>query len=396
MTKTTSRHLLDMLASLPDPRKEKGKRHPLKAILALAIIAMMSGYRSYAAIAEYGRNYKTLRKALGFRHKKTPCAATLYNVFRRLDLDALETTLTQWVMSALEDFGWRDEGGLTGVGIDGKTLRGSKKQSAKVTHLMSVVSHELGITIAQKAMSEKTHEVPVSREILKAFDVSGKVVTTDALLTQRSFCESILASGGDYVLPVKENQKEMFQAIERLFRPSSDAKTLQVSAYQRLEAEHNDWGERLDGAETLDKAHGRIEIRRLTASTALNTYLRWPGVAQVFEYTYQRKNLRTGQTSTQTHYGITSLGSSIASASELMSLRRGHWAIENKSHYIRDVVLGEDASQVRYAMIPAIMAALRNTALSILRLAGYKSITSAMRYFAAHPKKALNLLKNNF
>ncbi len=90
MTRKPSRHLLDMLASLPDPRKEKGKRHPLKAILALAIIAMMSGYRSYAAIAEYGRTYKMLRKALGFRHKKTPCAATLYNLFRRFDIDALE------------------------------------------------------------------------------------------------------------------------------------------------------------------------------------------------------------------------------------------------------------------------------------------------------------------
>ena len=305
---------------------------------------MMSGYRSYAAIAEYGRTYKTLRKALGFSHKKTPCAATLYNLFHRLDIDALEQTLTQWVASALEDFGWGDEGGLTAVAIDGKTLRGSKKQDAKITHWMSVVSHELGITLTQKAMSKKTHEVPVSREILKAFDVSGKVVTADALLTQRSFCESVLALGGDYVLPVKANQKEMFQAIQRLFQPSPDAKTFQ-SAYQRLLAEHRDWGETLDTVETLEKAHGRIEARRLTASTALNAYLRWPGVSQVFEYTYERKDLRTGKTSSQTQYSITSLESRGVSASDLMSLRRGHWSIENKSHWVRDMVLGEDGSQ---------------------------------------------------
>ena len=173
MTRTTSRHLLDMLTTLPDPRKEKGKRHPLKAILALAVIAIMSGYRSYAAIAEYGRTYKTLRKGLGFRHKQTPCAATFYNLFRRLDINALEATLTRWVVAALEDFGWGAEGGLTGVAIDGKPLRVSKKQGAKITHLMSVVSRELGITLVQKAMAEKTHEVPVLREILKAFDVSG-------------------------------------------------------------------------------------------------------------------------------------------------------------------------------------------------------------------------------
>ena len=317
MTRTDSRHLLDMLASVPDPRKEKGKRHPLKAILALAVIAMMSGYRSYAAIAEYGRTYKVLRKALGFRHKKTPCAATLYNLFHRLDINALEETLTQWTLAVLENFGWRSEGSLTAVAIDGKTLRGSRKQSAKLTHLMSVVSHQLGITLTQKAMSEKSHELPTSLEILKSFDVSGKVVTADALLTQRSFCESVLASGGDYVLPVKENQKEMFQAIERLFQPPPDAKTFQ-SAYQRLQAEHQDWQETLDTIETSEKAHGRIEIRRLTASTALNTYLQWPGIAQVFEYTYQRKHPRTGEVASKTQYGITSLQNSVATAADLL------------------------------------------------------------------------------
>ena len=161
MTRKPSRHLLDMLASVADPRKEKGKRHPLRAILGLAIIAMMSGYRSYAAIAEYGRTYKAVRKALGFTYKKTPCAATFYNLFHRLDIDALEAVLTQWASSALKDLGWGSQGGLTAVAIDGKTLRGSKKQGAKFTHLMSVVSHELGITLTQKAMSEKTHEVPV-------------------------------------------------------------------------------------------------------------------------------------------------------------------------------------------------------------------------------------------
>jgi len=383
-----------MLASLPDPRKEKGKRHPLKAILALAIIAIMSGYRSYAAIAEYGRTYKMLRKALGFKHKNTPCAATLYNLFRRFDVDALEQVLTQWVAVRLEDFGWGSQGRLTAVAIDGKTLRGSKKQDAKITHLMSVVSHELGITLTQKAMSEKTHEVPVSREILQAFDVSQKVVTADALLTQRSFSQAILAAGGDYVLPIKANHKQVYEDIERLFRRPTEA-TFQM-AYNTLKAEHQDWEETLDTHQTREQSHGRIEIRRLTASTALNEYINWPGLRQVFEYIYIRKNPKTGETSCQTHYGITSLEPKRATAADLLRLKRGHWAIENKSHYLRDVILGEDASQVRCGTIPAVMAALRNTALSILRLAGYQAIVKTMRYFAANPKQALTLVKNDF
>lgn len=394
MTRKPSRHLLDMLSKVPDPRKEKGKRHPLRAILALAIIAIMSGYRSYAAIAEYGRTYKMLRKSLGFRHKKTPCAATLYNLFRRLDINALEAVLTQWVAVGLADLGWGSQGGLTAVAIDGKTLRGSKKQNAKLTHLLSVVSHELGVTLTQKPMSAKTHEVPVSREILKAFDVSGKVVTADALLTQRSFCASILALGGDYVLPVKANHKQAYEDIERLFR--RPAETTFQTAYNLLKAEHQDWGETLETIETVDESHGRLETRRLTASTALNEYIGWPGVRQVFEQTYTRKNRHTGEVSCQTHYGITSLEPQRATPADLLRIKRGHWAIENKSHYLRDVILGEDASQVRCGAIPAVMAALRNTALSLLRLAGYDAITPTMRYFAAHPKQALTLLKNNF
>ena len=251
MTRTKSRHLLDMLADVPDPRKKKGKRHPLRAILALTIIAGICGYKSYSTIAEWGRTYDdTLTQALGFTHKKTPCAATLYNVFRRLDVQALEETLTKWATHALESFR-PSESHLTGVTIDGKTLRGSRKQNAKLTHLMSVVSHELGITLTQKAMSEKTHEIPVSREILKAFDVRGKVVTADALLTQRAFCESAIAMGGDYVLPVKANQKEVFHDIQCLFPRPGDVET--NTGYRRFQAEHREWAKRLTLPKRLKK-----------------------------------------------------------------------------------------------------------------------------------------------
>ena len=128
----------------------------------------------------------------------------------------------------------------------------------------------------------------------------------------------------------------------------------------------------------------------------INEYIEWPEVRQVFEYTYSRKHPRTGEVSCQTHYGITSLEPNRATAADLLRLKRGHWAIENKSHWLRDVILGEDSSQVRCGTIPAVMAALRNTALSILRLAEYEAITPTMRHFAAHPKQALTLLKDNF
>ena len=139
-----------------------------------------------------------------------------------------------------------------------------------------------------------------------------------------------------------------------------------------------------------------METRRLTCSTMLNEYLDWPGLQQVFEYTTERKNIATGDTEIYKQYGITSLSPERATAADLLKYKRGHWTIENRSHWIRDVVFGEDASQVRAADIPAIMAALRNTAIALLRFAGHTHIAKTTRYLAAKPKQALKLLTHVF
>ena len=142
MTKPTSRHLLDILAEVPDSRNNRGKRHPLSAILALAVLAMMAGCRSYAAIAEWGRTYHTdLPKALGFTHTKTPCASTLHYVFKDLDVSALENRITQWAITVFEDLPTQTN--TQALAIDGKTLCGSDKHNAPIRHLLSVVSHQL-------------------------------------------------------------------------------------------------------------------------------------------------------------------------------------------------------------------------------------------------------------
>ena len=394
MKKTTDRcHLLNILSEVPDPRKEKGKRHPLSAILALGIIAHLAGCKSYTAVAEYGRSHDELREALGFRHAKTPCAATFHNVLKSLDAEALTEKLTHWATLGFESFR-PSEGSLTGVSIDGKTLRQSKRHGAPRAHLLSVVSHELGITLRQKALSEKDHEIPGSLDMLAMFDVSGKVLTTDALLTQRRFSEAVCLSGGDYLLPVKGNHQTLLADIERVFQ--HPAETPFQTGYEILKAEHQEDGEHLDTHQSIETRHGRIDTRRLTCSTMLNTYLDWPGVQQVFEYTTQRQNITTGAIEIHKQYGITSLSAERASAADLLKYKRGHWSIENRSHWIRDVVFGEDASEVRCGDIPAVMAVLRNTALAILRFAGYTHISKTMRLLAGKPKQALKLLTNTF
>ena len=387
MTKTESRHLITILAEVPDPRNAKGKRHPLCAILALAVLAIMCGYRSYSAIAEWGRTYASdVVKALGFTRAQTPCAATLHNLFKRLDIAQLEGALTQWSVETLESHPVACA--PIAVAIDGKTLRGSGKQQATVSHLLSVVSHQLGVTLTQKAVDTKTNEIPISTEILSAFDVQGKIVTTDALLTQRDFCSKVCALDADYVVPVGLNHKQLHHDIRCLFDPPTATQPPQPTLQQM----HTELNQTLDTYQTVDKSHGRIETRTLTASTALNAYIEWPAVEQVFQYSYERIEVSTGQVKQKTQYGITSLSPTQASAKDLLTLRRGHWAIENKSHWVRDVVLGEDASQVRCGVIPQVMAALRNTAIAVLRFADYQSISQAMRYCAAHPQHAFNLI----
>ena len=200
----------------------------------------------------------------------------------------------------------------------------------------------------------------------------------------------------DYVLPVKANQKLTYQDIQRLFEPESPPKNdVDPQAYQAriFETLHHEAKAHTDTASTVEKAHGYITTRTLTTSTLLNEHLTWPGLAQVYEYRSERKHIRTQKITHHVQYGITSLSPHQATAKRLLQIRRGHWAIENLSHRTRDVLLGEDASQVRCANIPQVMAALRNTVLTLLRICGYTHIAKALRFFAARPTEALKIIQ---
>ena len=271
---------------MPDPRKKKGKRHPLKAILGLIVIGLMCNQKSYTAIATWGRTQPKLAKALDFRDAKTPCAATFHNLLKNLNTLDLEHSLTQWVTQTYQGLPPVFASRLTAVSIDGKTLRGSKDpETGNPTHLLAAVSHELGIPLAQCAVSEKTNEgFPISRQLLKAFDVRQKVVTTDALLTQRRFCEEIIAHEADYLLPVKGNQKGVYQDIQDLFEPFSETETQEVQT-RRFASLHTQEGAHLDTHIAVEKAHGFLTTRTLTASTLLTEHSDWPGLAQVYQYT---------------------------------------------------------------------------------------------------------------
>jgi predicted transposase YbfD/YdcC len=370
------RPLIEVLAEMPDLRSRRGKRHPLSAILAMACCAMLCGYRSYSALAEWGRNYGTgIAQALGFTHN-TPCAATLHTIFRQVDRDDLEARLGTWAESVVVSPP-AASAGEGAVALDGKTLRGSQKPGAPGVHLLSALSHHVGLTLTQQAVDAKTNDITQVETVVRQLVLKDRVVTMDALLTQRHVAQAIVDEGGDYVMIVKENQPQLRADIELVF-------TLPPA------------GDRQETARTVDIGHGRIEQRNITTSEALVGYSTWPGLAQVFELGRHVIIQKTGQERVEVVYGVTSLSSERATPGRVLDLVRGHWSIENKSHWVRDVTFDEDRSQVRCGSIPQVMAALRNTAIGLLRWAGHTNIAAACRRLAAQPAQALALIGIEF
>jgi predicted transposase YbfD/YdcC len=371
------RPLIEVFSDIPDVRKSRGKRHPLSAILALSCCAMLCGSRSYSAIAEWGRNYGSeIAHALGFTHT-TPCASTLHTIFGRLDREGFEATLGVWADSVVTHTPATPETPEAAMAVDGKTLRGSKKQGAPGTHLLSVLAHRLGLTLTQQAVAAKTNEIKEVETVLRQIVLTGRVVTMDALLTQRQVAQTIVNAGGDYVMIVKENQPQLKADIELVF-------TMPPA------------GDRQESVRTVDVGHGRIETRNLTTSEALVGYSDWPGLAQVFEVGRHVITKKTGTEQVEVVYGATSLSPERATPGRVLERVRGHWAIENKSHWVRDVTFDEDRSQVRCGNIPQVMAALRNTAIGLLRWAGHTNIAAACRRLAAQPAQALALIGIEF
>jgi predicted transposase YbfD/YdcC len=199
--------------------------------------------------------------------------------------------------------------------------------------------------------------LPEAAALLADLDLAGRLVTGDALYCQRALCAQVVGAGGDYVLLVKGNQPTLLADIELVLAAPPP-------------------GEATATARQIDVGHGRRETRRLWATAALAGYSDWPGLGQVGKV--ERVVRARGATTRETRHFVTSLGPE-AGADRLLATVRGHWGIENRLHWVRDVTLGEDASRVRSGNAPQIMAALRNAVLSLLRLRGCTNIAAGLR-----------------
>lgn len=204
--------LTDYLAKIPDPRKARGIRHSLMALLSLSVCAALCGIVTFEGIAGWSQTLtEQALRVLGFRRGKPPSEPTIRRLLQSINTDLVDRYLTQWVIKKLQ------EGSISSIALDGKTLRGSYDGEGKPLHLLSAIVHKQGVVVAQKKVPDKTNEIPMVKTLLKNLDLEGTVVTSDAMHTQNKTASFLVEKKkADYVMTVKDNQKTLKDHLQSL------------------------------------------------------------------------------------------------------------------------------------------------------------------------------------
>jgi predicted transposase YbfD/YdcC len=358
--------LLAVLARAADPRRRRGVRHRLAVILGLALCAVMAGARSFTAIAEWAADAdeQTLQ-AFGVTGR-VPSESTFRRTLQRMDADAFDDLAGAWAQHATRP----EPKQRRVIAVDGKTLRGSASAAEPGGHLLAALDHANGAVLGQVQVGAKTNEIPMFPVLLERIDITGAVITADALHAQRGHAEHLAGRGAHYLFTVKRNQPALFAQLASL-------------PWRQVPVAH----------QSRERGHGRDERRTLKV-TAVAAGLAFPHAAQAIQIVRRRKLAGKKKWSRETVSAITSLAATQASPAQLASITRGHWAIEDRLHWVRDMDHDEDRSPIRTASGPRIMASLRNLAITILRLAGAASIAAALRYHARRPDRPLRTIMN--
>ena len=347
MNQPTEASILTHFANLDDPRDERGKDHRLLDIIAITICAVICGAESWVDIELYGRSKQEwLGTFLSLGHG-IPSHDTFARVFARLDPEQMQECFMSWITAISQ----LSRGEV--VAIDGKTVRHSydRTQSKGAIHIVSAWASANRLVLGQRKVDAKSNEISAIPQLLQMLALEGCIVTIDAMGTQKEIARAIIDQGADYVLALKGNQGGLFEDVQWLFD--------QAQATQFQDVAH-------DFAQTMDKGHGRIEIRRCwTLSKSELDYLsqkpQWRGLQTVVMLQSERRT--HGHVSTETRYYISSLESH---AAKIAAAIRTHWTVENHLHWVLDVSFDEDACRIRKDHAPQNFSLLRHIALNLL------------------------------
>ena len=369
--------LREWLARVPDPRRPRGRWHPLEFVLALAVCAFTAaGHDSPSAIADWAAGCsREALLALGGRPDPLtrkiwpPCERTFRRVFIKADDGAVNDAVHGY-LAAVPQAGPEGLPGATRrereqrrsaaqarrppvpgllpqAAADGKAVRGATRPDGSQVHLMSAFHVGEGRTLAQREVGAKTNEIPELAPTLEGLDLTGMVITLDALHAQRAAATLITSGhGGHYIMFVKANQPALLAQVTAALA-GTDGQFAEAS-----------WAEE-------GKGHGRKERRSIRTAPAAG--IDWPGSAQVMRIRRDAGPTHGHWTSKEIAYAITSLPEDLAGPRHLATHVRNHWAVENREHYVRDVTFREDAQKARTGNMPATLAAIRNLAIGAFR-----------------------------
>ena len=372
MTAPRLRSLFECLGEVPECRHARGKRYPLKTVLAVA--ARLAGYRGATAFAQFAAllSQEQLEAVGAFwspskQRYTAPAITTLHNILAALPPETLDIAIGRWT--------GQHGSAHAPVAMDGKDLRGASKQTEHGRRMMvAAVEHNTGVVLGQVEVDSKSNEIPAVRALSNRLDLTGRIVTLDPMHAQHETARCLLARRADYVLSaIKDNQETILEDLTAI--DFTDAP----------------WHE------TLDKGHGRIERRRCAVVDL--TAAEWDGYAnlhgrrQAMRIEREREVLNTAKRSIEVTWSLTSLGAERAGPEELLALVRNHWHIENRLHYVRDFTYDEDRCRAYVRHLPRNLACLTNAAISIVRCnARFRYLPEANRHYAARTQEALDAI----